>query len=82
MKPLKNNVVVEYIQANKTTESGIILTRSEEAARGKVLNIGPDVTEVAVGEEVCVDWNSAKKIDDTTYLVSVNSIVFVYEQDD
>lgn len=82
MKPLKNNVVVEYVHAKKVTDSGIILTRSDEAARGKVLNIGPEVTEVAVGEEVCVDWNTAKKIDHDTYLVSVNNIVFVYEQDD
>lgn len=80
MKPLRNNVIVEYIDAKKETSSGIILKSSNEPARAKIIEIGPEVTEVAIGEIALVDWNRATKIKDQTYCISVNDIVFVYEE--
>lgn len=78
MKPTKNNVLIERIPGSKETSSGLILKSSLEPDRGKVEAIGPDVTEISVGEEVFLDWNKTTKVDDRKYIISVENIVFVY----
>lgn len=79
MKPLHNKVIVERVAGATTTESGIILQRSDEVDRAKIVSVGPDVTEVSVGEVALIDWNKAVKFGDL-YVVTVNNIVFVYEE--
>lgn len=77
IKPLKNRVLVERIEANKTTSSGIILARSDEPEYAKILALGDEVEDVSVGDVVLLDWNAAVKIEDK-YVVPVTSIVFIY----
>ena len=53
IRPLSDKVLVAENKKENTTESGIILegTRGTgEATRATVLAIGPDVTEVKVGD--------------------------------
>lgn len=77
IKPLKDKVLVERIEAIKTTSSGIILARSEEPEYAKILAVGDEVDEVSVGDKVLLDWNAAVKIQDK-YVVPITSIVFIY----
>jgi co-chaperonin GroES (HSP10) len=79
MKPLHNKVVIQRIENDKTSLSGIILTNSEEPDRAKVIAVGPEVTEVSVDDIVMLDWNKAIKFDDS-YVITVDNIVFVYEE--
>ena len=75
--PLKNKVVIERVEQTKTTTSGIILQRTDEPDRAKILAIGPEVEDVSVGDVVLLDWNAAMKIEDK-YVAPVTSIVFIY----
>ncbi len=75
--PLKNKVVIERVEQTKTTASGIILQRTDEPDRAKILAIGPEVEDVAVGDVVLLDWNAAIKIEDK-YIAPLTSIVLIY----
>jgi co-chaperonin GroES (HSP10) len=77
MKPLQNKVIVQRVQNQAVSSGGIILNRSEEPDRAKVIAIGPDVDEVSVGDVVLLDWNKAIKSDDF-YVITVDNIVFIY----
>jgi co-chaperonin GroES (HSP10) len=77
LKPLHNKVIVERIEGVKTTSSGIVLQRTEEPDRAKIIAVGPDVDEVSVDDIVLIDWNKAIK-SGNYYIVEVNSIVFIY----
>lgn len=79
MNPTRNNVLVERIPGVKTTTSGILLKTSFDPDRGKVKSIGPEVSEVSLNEEVFLDWNKATKVENDLYIVSVEDIVFVFE---
>lgn len=85
LRPIKNNVIVELIEKEKTTASGIVLTSadSDEASRGKVLKIGPDVLDVQQGQIVMPNWNKARKTkyeDKEFYIVPENEIVLIFEE--
>lgn len=77
IKPLGNRVVIERLEGSKQTESGIILKRTEEPDRAKILAIGPDVTEVEVGDIVLLNWNAAVKSGDN-YVITIDHVVFIY----
>lgn len=83
LKPIKNNLIVELVEKENTTKSGIILTssNSEEASRGKVLSIGPDVLDIKEGDVVLPDWNKARKAkhdNKEIYIVSEKEIVLIF----
>ena len=80
MRPLHNKVIVERIPGETTTESGIVLQRSNEVDRAKIIAVGPLVDEVSVGEVVLLDWNKVAKVGDN-FVVSEDNIIFVYEDD-
>jgi hypothetical protein len=44
--------------------------------------VGTDVTEVAVGEVVLLNWNAAIKVQDELYSTKVENIIFVYEDEE
>ena len=77
IKPLGNRIVVERIEASKTTESGIILRTSDEPDRAKVLATGPLVDEVQVDDIVLLNWNAATKSGDH-YVVPIDHVIFIY----
>lgn len=59
--PLKDRVLIAENKRDNTTESGIILEGAgfDQSKTGTVLAIGPDVTAVAVGDVVYLEWNKA-----------------------
>lgn len=77
LRPLHNKVVIERIESSTMSAGGIIINRSGEPDRAKVLAIGPEVGEVSVGDIVLLDWNKATE-SNGLYVVSVDNIVFVY----
>ena len=79
IRPLNNKVIVERIAAEKETSSGIILKSTDGPDRAKIIAIGPDVTDVAVGEVALINWNKASKAEGDTYVIPVDEIVFIYE---
>lgn len=79
MKPLHNKVIVERIPGETVTESGIVLHRSNEVDRAKIVATGPDVKEVSVGEVVLLDWNKTVKAGEY-FVITEDNIVFVYEE--
>ena len=77
MRSLHNKVIVERIPGETTTSSGIVLQRSDEVDKAKVIAIGPDVEEVSVGDTVLLDWNRAVKAGDN-FVITVDNIVLIY----
>ena len=86
IKPIKKNVLVAENKGEVKTESGLILdgaTSVRESRTGTVLAIGPDVTMVAVGDKILLDWTkgSVVKIEDTQrVMINEDHIVAVMEK--
>jgi co-chaperonin GroES (HSP10) len=76
---LGNRIVVERLEASKTTESGIILRSTPDPDRAKVLAVGPLVDEVAVDDVVLLNWNAATQSGDH-YVVPIDQVIFIYEE--
>ena len=79
IKPLHDKVLIERLDSIKETASGIILKHSEEPDRAKVIEIGPEVTEVQVGDVVQPDWGKATKVQDY-FIVKIEDIAYIYEK--
>jgi chaperonin GroES len=83
LKPIKNNVIVELIEKEKVTSSGIVLSSADpsEANRGKVVSVGPNVEYIQEGYLILPNWNACKKIkheDKEYYVVSEDEIVLIF----
>jgi len=79
LTPLRNNVIVEKLEKELTTSSGIILKSNDEADKAKVIAVGSEVTDVAVGDTILINWNKAVKLMDNLYQVNVNEVVAIFE---
>jgi co-chaperonin GroES (HSP10) len=79
IKPLGNRIVVERIEASKTTDSGIILRSTPDPDRAKVMAIGPLVDEVEIDDVVLLNWNAATKSGDY-YVIPIDHVIFIYEE--
>lgn len=79
IRPLKDNLVVERIETELKSSSGIILTSSDEADRAKVLAIGPEVTDVKVGDEVLLNWQKCPVIQGKLHKVNIEDVVAIFE---
>jgi len=73
LKPLGDRLVVEPIEQNETTASGLVLpeTAKEKPQKGKVEAVGSEVKELKVGNIILFDKYSGSKvnIDGTDYLI-------------
>jgi len=83
LKPIKNNVIVELIEKEKVTSSGIVLSSADpaEANKSKIVSVGPDVDLVKEGDIVLPNWNAARQIkynDSEYYVVSEDEIVLIF----
>jgi co-chaperonin GroES (HSP10) len=64
-KPLKKNVLVAQIARQTVSSGGIIIEGARSVANNetaRVLAIGPEVTDVAVGDEILLDWAKGNPI--------------------
>lgn len=77
MYPTRNNVLVNKVLASRETESGIILKSSDEPDRGIVEQVGPEVSEVSIGDTVILNWNRATQVENDLYIVCIDEIIMV-----
>lgn len=64
-KPLKKNVLIAQIARKTVSSGGIIIEGARSVANNetaRVLAIGPEVTDVAVGDEILLDWAKGNPI--------------------
>jgi co-chaperonin GroES (HSP10) len=81
IKPLSSKIAVERIAAEKQSAGGIILQRTEEPDRAKVVALGPKVTEVEVGDVVLLNWNGAIKAEDGLFVIDIEHVIFIYGEE-
>jgi co-chaperonin GroES (HSP10) len=79
IKPLRDNIIIEKEKKDLTTSSGIILQRSDEADRARVVAIGPDVVDVQVGDLIIVNWNKAQIINKDSFRINILEVIGVLE---
>lgn len=85
LKPLLDKVVVKMVEAEETTQSGIILTASskEKPQIAEIVAVGPGgivdgkeiVMTIKVGEKIIMNKYSGTeiKLDNTEYIIIKNS---------
>jgi chaperonin GroES len=83
--PLKDRVLVAENKRENTTESGIVLLGAgfDQSKSGTVLAIGPDVTDVKVGDVIYLEWNKAAAVkigDAQRVIIKQENIVAVLDQ--
>ncbi|MBM3144508.1 MAG: co-chaperone GroES [Chloroflexi bacterium] len=79
IKPLGDRVVIEPIEQEEMTASGIVLpdTAKEKPQQGKVLAVGPDIEgEIAVGNRVLY-----AKYAGTEVKINDNEVLILREDD-
>ena len=86
VKPLNKKVYIAENARETTSNSGIILSGKGlgNMATATVLAIGPDVSEVAVGDEIYVYWNKASivKIEGKERaVIDIDDVIAVVEKE-
>jgi co-chaperonin GroES (HSP10) len=80
IKPLKTKVALHQIDNEIKSEGGLFIVGGErETPQGVVIAIGPEVTDVEVGQTVMVDWAKATHVGDGVLVVEQVNIIGVYE---
>ena len=87
LKPFKGKVILELIDKEKVTESGIVLTNADphEANKGKVVAVSDDVQEIVEGDIVLPNWNKAQKTNyqsNDYYIIHSDDIVAIFDSHD
>ena len=85
VKPLKDRVLVAENKRDNVTDSGIILEGAgfDQSKTGTVLAIGPEVTDVQVGDVIYLEWNKASVVkigDAQRVMVKQENIVAVLDK--
>lgn len=65
IKPLNDRILVAENKKEKQTDSGIFLGDARgvgDTAKATVLEIGPNVKDVKVGDVVLLDWSKASPV--------------------
>ena len=84
LQPLRNKLILQLIEKEKVTESGIVLAVAdrEEANKGLVVAIGEDVEDINANDVVLPDWNKAQKTkyqDEDYYIIHQDDIVAIFD---
>ena len=85
LRPIKNNVIVELIEKEKVTSSGIVLASADpaEANRALIKEVGPTVDSLQIGQVILPNWNAARPIKylaQDFYVVSEDDVVLIFEE--
>ena len=86
LTPIKKKMIVELIEKEKVTASGIVLTSADpqEVSKGRVLAIGKEVEDVAVGDLILPNWNKAIKTQfegADVFVVDEEDVVLIFGDD-
>lgn len=63
IKPIRKKIVFVRQQAEFKTDSGLILDMAvtDEYQTGKVVAVGPEVTEIKIGDIILPQWNMVRE---------------------
>src|SRR5437773_697543 len=88
LQPLGDRVVVEVIEAEEATGSGIVLpdTAKEKQQRGRVLAVGPGGRSEKTGERVSIDLAEGdevvfSKYGGTEFRLGIDEVLILRESD-
>lgn len=79
IKPLRDNLIIKREEKDLTTAGGIILQRTDEADRARVVAIGPDVEDIQVDDLLIVNWNKAQVIDKDNFRINILEVIGVLD---
>jgi len=83
MKAIRNQVILQAVEATKTTAGGIIIQGgTDEQTPATVISCGEQVTEVSEGDRVMIDWRHARPFnfnDTQYYTIAESNIIAVYQ---
>ena len=84
LKPIRNNLLVELIQKEKITKSGIVLSVADrdEVNRGVILAVGPEVLDLKVGDNILPNWNAGRQTkyeNQDLWIINEDDVVLVFE---
>ena len=84
LKPLNDKIVIEEVEVEQQTSSGIILQGnvSGEIKRARAIAIGNKVNDVKEGDVLLVDWQfaSKSKFDNRTiFVIKEENVIAVVE---
>lgn len=76
MKAIGKNIIVEKLESETTSTSGIIYTDNSKVTLGKVISVGEEVTSVKDHDKIILNWSAAVpvKIDHQYYIVNVENV--------
>ena len=83
--PIKSKVLIQLIEKDKTTETGIILPVADrdEANKATVIAIGDKVLDVQINDTILPNWNQAIETQydkvHKTYIIEEKDIVLVFD---
>jgi len=84
LQPLRNKLILQLIEKEKVTASGIVLATAdrEEANKGVVVAIGEGVEDIQANDTVLPDWNKATKTkyeNQDYYIIHQDDIVAIFD---
>ena len=77
LKTLNDYVIIDRLESNKQTASGIILKSSNEAERALSVGVGPEVSTLVADLVVVVNWMKATKIQGERYYVKAEDVIAI-----
>ena len=80
MRAIGKNIIVSKEKPESTTAGGIIFTDNSRATLAQVIAVGDEVTSVAVGDQLIINWSQANPVklsDETNYIVSIDQVFAV-----
>lgn len=84
LQAIKKTVIIEMIQRENATESGLILSGvNRDIPEARIVSVGPEVdVDLAVGNRVVVDWARVGRMDyedRVLYVTGQSNIIGVFE---
>ena len=84
IKAIGKRIIVELIEKEKVSSGGIVLTKADtdEATRGIVLAVGPEVVDIFFGDVILANWNKGQKMKVEgldAYVIKEEDVVLVFE---
>lgn len=83
LKTIKKRCIIEQVQQEKVSVGGIVLQNDQDPnPQARVVNVGSEVTEVKIGDIICVDWRYVVQIktgDQKLYVTDESNILAIEE---
>ena len=79
IKPIKTKVALKQLEPLEHQSGLVIVGGDKETPEGVVVAIGPQVTDVAIGNIVLADWAKATHVGEGILVIEQEHITAVFE---